>query len=144
MRIKPIGRIYTPFQCKEETPIQPYKSKAIGRVTVFNKYKNGLSDIEDFSHVILIYRFHKARGYCLKVKPFLDATQRGIFATRYPMRPNRIGLTVVKLIRRKGNTLFVRGIDVLDGTPLLDIKPYVPDFGPREKIRIGWLKGKIR
>lgn len=143
MNIKPIGIIYTPFKCKKGTPIQPFKSKADGRIEIFQNFVEGLSDIDGFSHLILIYRFHKSRGYCLKIKPFLDNSLRGLFATRYPRRPNQIGLTVVKLLKRKGSTLFVKGIDVIDGTPLLDIKPYVPDFGPKEKVKIGWLKGKI-
>jgi len=144
MRIKPMGRICTPFQYKKDTPIQPFKSKAIGRIRIFEKYQDGLKDIEGFSHLILLYKFHKSKGYRLKVKPFLDDKQRGLFATRYPRRPNQIGLTVVKLLKRRKNILFVKGIDVIDGTPLLDIKPYVPDFGPKEKIKIGWLERKIK
>ncbi len=144
MKVIAIGIIHTPFKCKKDTPIQPFKSKAIGKVEVFKKYQNGLKDTEGFSHLILIYRFHKSKGYCLRVKPFLDEGKKGLFATRYPRRPNQIGLTVVKLLRRKENTLLVKGIDVIDGSPLLDIKPYVPDFGPKEKINIGWLKGKIK
>jgi len=143
MKVAPIGVIHTPFKCKKDAPIQPFKSKAIGKVEVFMKYKDGLCDIEGFSHLILIYKFHKSKGYCLKVKPFLDDGLHGLFATRYPRRPNQIGLTVVKLLKRKGNILFVKGIDVIDGSPLLDIKPYVPAFGPKEKVRIGWLEGKI-
>jgi len=142
MEVTPIGIVRTPFKCKKDTPIQPFRSKAIGRIEVFKKYKDGLSDIDGFSHLILIYRFHKSRGHCLKVKPFLDDQLRGLFATRYPRRPNQIGLTVVELLKRETNILFVRGIDVLDGTPLLDIKPYVPDFEPKETIKIGWLEGK--
>jgi tRNA-Thr(GGU) m(6)t(6)A37 methyltransferase TsaA len=142
MEVTPIGIVRTPFKCKKDTPIQPFRSNSIGRIEVFKKYIDGLSDIEGFSHLILIYRFHKSRGHCLKVKPFLDDQLRGLFATRYPRRPNQIGLTVVELLKRESNILFVKGIDVLDGTPLLDIKPYVPDFGPKEKIKIGWLEGK--
>ena len=142
MKVCPIGVIHTPFRCKRDVPIQPFRSKAMGRIEVFNKYKDGLSDIEGFSHLILIYRFNKSRGYSLKVKPFLDDQLHGLFATRYPRRPNQIGLTVVELLKREGNIMFVKGIDVVDGTPLLDIKPYVPAFGPKEKIRIGWLEGK--
>jgi tRNA-Thr(GGU) m(6)t(6)A37 methyltransferase TsaA len=142
MEVTPIGTIRTPFKCKKDTPIQPFRSKAIGRIEVFKKYKDGLSDIEGFSHLILIYRFHKSRGHRLKVKPFLDDQLRGLFATRYPRRPNQIGLTIVELLKRQSNILFVKGIDVLDGTPLLDIKPYIPGFGPKETIRIGWLEGK--
>jgi tRNA-Thr(GGU) m(6)t(6)A37 methyltransferase TsaA len=92
----------------------------------------------------LIYEFHKSEGYSLKVKPFLDNKLRGLFATRAPRRPNQIGLSVVRLLKRKENILTVKGIDVIDGTPLLDIKPYVPDFEPNEEIRIGWLEEKIR
>ena len=143
MKFLPIGVIHTPFECKKDTPIQPFKSKAIGRVKVFTKYKDGLCDIEGFSHLILIYRFHKSKGYRLKVKPFLDDELRGLFATRYPRRPNQIGLTVVKLLERKGSILSVKGIDIVDGAPLLDIKPYIPAFGPKEKVSIGWLEGKI-
>lgn len=142
MEVTPIGIVHTPFKCKKDTPIQPFRSNSIGRIEVFKKYIDGLCDIEGFSHLILIYRFHKSRGHCLKVKPFLDDQLRGLFATRYPRRPNQIGLTIVELLKRESNILFVKGIDVLDGTPLLDIKPYVPDFGPRETIRIGWLEGK--
>ena len=143
MQVTPIGIIRTPFKCKKDTPIQPFRSKAIGRIEVHKKYKDGLSDIEGFSHLILIYRFHKSRGHRLKVKPFLDDHTRGLFATRYPRRPNQIGLSVVKLLRREGNILFIEGVDVLDGTPLLDIKPFVPDFEPDYPISIGWLEGKI-
>ena len=144
MTIKPIGIIHTPFKYKKDTPIQPYKSKTIGKVKVFKKYQAGLEDIEGFSHLILLYRFHKSRGYQLKIKPFLDNKLKGLFATRYPRRPNQIGLTIVKLLKRNGRILLVSGIDVIDGTPLLDIKPYVPNFSRKEKVRIGWLKGKIR
>lgn len=143
MKVIPIGVIHTPFKCKKDTPIQPFKSKAIGKVEIFKKYQDGLEDIEGFSHLILIYRFHKSRGYRLKVKPFLDDKPHGLFATRYPRRPNQIGLTVVKLLKRKDNILLVKGIDVIDGTPLLDIKPYIPEFDKTEKIKKGWLEEKI-
>jgi tRNA-Thr(GGU) m(6)t(6)A37 methyltransferase TsaA len=144
VNVKPIGIIHTPFVSKNDTPIQPFKSKTVGRVEVFEKYKEGLSDIEGFSYIILIYQFHKSRGYKLKVKPFLDTRLRGLFATRYPRRPNQIGMSVVRLKRRRGRVLYVKGIDALDGTPLLDIKPYVPKFATKKRVRIGWLKGKTR
>ena len=143
MNIKPIGVIHTPFKRKQDTPIQPFRSKAVGKVELLKRYEAGLKEIEGFSHLILLYKFHRSKGYSLKVKPFLDNKFKGLFATRYPRRPNQIGLTVVKLLKRKGNMLFIGGVDVIDGAPLLDIKPYVPDFGPQEKIRIGWLKGRI-
>lgn len=143
MEIIPIGKIHTPFQSRSDAPIQPFRSKAVGKVEVYDEYAEGLSDTEGFSHLILLYIFHKSGGYQLKIKPFLDEQPRGLFATRYPARPNQIGLSVVKLLRRKGSILFVEGIDVLDGTPLLDIKPFVPGFQPDGPIRIGWLEGKI-
>ena len=144
MRVSPIGIIHSPFQAKKDTPIQPFRSTAIGEIKLSKKYEAGLADIDGFSHIILVYKFHKSRGYRLKVKPFLDEIPRGIFATRAPRRPNQIGLSIVRLLKREGNILIVKGIDVIDGTPLLDIKPYVPGFGPAEEIKIGWLEGKIR
>jgi tRNA-Thr(GGU) m(6)t(6)A37 methyltransferase TsaA len=144
MKIKPIGIIHSPFKSKQETPIQPFRSKAVGEIEVFKEYERGLDDIEGFSHLILIYKFHRSRGFSLKVKPFLDDRLRGLFATRAPRRPNQIGLSVVKLIRRRGNILFVNGIDVIDGTPLLDIKPYVPDFNSGEEVRTCWIEGRMQ
>ena len=142
IKIRPIGAIHSHFKTKERTPIRPFKSKKVGRIEVYKKFAKGLQDIEGFSHIILIYRFHKSKRYRLLVKPFLDDRCRGVFSTRYPARPNQIGISVVRLIRRKDNILFVKGIDVLDGTPLLDIKPYVPEFDAVQKTRIGWLKIK--
>ncbi len=144
MKIKPIGFIHSPFKFKKETPIQPFRSKAVGKIEVFKEYERGLDDIEGFSHLILIYKFHRSRGFSLKVKPFLDNRLRGLFATRAPRRPNQIGLSVVKLIRRRWNILFVNGIDVIDGTPLLDIKPYVPDFNSGEEVRTCWIEGRMQ
>jgi len=144
MEIKQIGIIHTPFKTREETPIQPFRSKAIGQVEVFKEYEEGLTDIEGFSHIILLYNFHKSEGYSLMVKPFLDDKLKGLFATRAPKRPNQIGLSVVRLLIREENVLFVEGIDVLDGTPLIDIKPYVPNFEPNTEFKIGWLEGKIK
>jgi tRNA-Thr(GGU) m(6)t(6)A37 methyltransferase TsaA len=144
MKVEPIGIIHTPFKRKEDVPIQPSRSNAHGEVEVFEAYNEGLEDIEGFSHIILIYYFHKSEGYSLKVKPYLDDNLRGLFATRAPRRPNQIGLSVVKLLKRKGNILFIEGIDVLDGTPLLDIKPYVPDFHPKGEVNVGWLEGKLK
>ena len=144
MKIRPIGVIHSPFKVKQKTPIQPFKSTKNGRVEVFKKYAAGLKDIGSFSHIILVYRFHKSKDYKLLVKPFLDDKKHGIFATRSPLRPNWIGISVVRLLRVKKNVLFVKGIDALDGTPLLDIKPFVPKFSAGKKVRIGWLKNKLR
>ncbi len=143
-KIEPIGVIHSPFKKTLETPIQPFKSNAEGKVKVFNEYAEGLKDIEGFSHIILLYVFHKSRNYKLTVKPFLDKQSRGLFATRAPWRPNPIGLSIVELLRRKKNVLAVKEIDVLDETPLIDIKPYVPTFDERQNARIGWLQEKLQ
>jgi tRNA (adenine37-N6)-methyltransferase len=136
--LEPVGVIHTPFSEGDEIPIQPVFSKAAGRVEVYPEYAEGLQDIDGFSHIILLYALHRSSGYKLLVKPFLDNRERGIFATRHPRRPNPIGLSVVRLLARNGSTLEVEGIDVLDGTPLLDIKPYVPDFDIVIGARAGW------
>ncbi|MBU7004494.1 MAG: tRNA (N6-threonylcarbamoyladenosine(37)-N6)-methyltransferase TrmO [Theionarchaea archaeon] len=139
----PIGSIRTPFDDIEGMPIQPGGAADIlGRVEVKPEYMEGLKDLEGFSHIILIYQFHRSRGFSLQVHPFLDDEARGVFSTRAPRRPNPIGFSVVELTRVDGWILHVRGIDVLDGTPLLDIKPYVPDFDTPRATRIGWLEGK--
>ncbi|MBN1869791.1 MAG: tRNA (N6-threonylcarbamoyladenosine(37)-N6)-methyltransferase TrmO [Candidatus Omnitrophica bacterium] len=144
MRLIPIGVIHTPFKCKKETPIQPFRSKVVGTVEVFKKYEEGLSDIEGFSHILLIYRFHKSRGYKLKTKPYLDKHERGIFASHYNRRPNQIGISIVKLIRRDKNRLIIKHVDMLDGTPLLDIKSYNPFFDLKKGIRVGWYKNVMK
>ncbi len=136
--IRPIGIIRTPFMEKEETPIQSSRSRALGWVEVYADFADGLNDIEGFSHIILLYAFHCSSGYSLSVKPFLDDQPRGLFATRYPCRPNPIGLSVVRLLRRNENELVVKDIDVLNETPLIDIKPYVPDFDVRTEVHTGW------
>ena len=136
--MKPIGVIHSPFTEKSQTPIQPTRSKAIGHVEVFSEFVEGLQDIDEFSHIILLYAFHRSIGYSLQVKPFLDDKLRGLFATRYPCRPNPIGLSIVRLLARRGENLEIGEVDVLDGTPLLDIKPYVPDFDVRPKVKTGW------
>lgn len=136
--MKPIGVIRSPFTEKKLTPIQPVRSHAVGRVEVNSEYAGGLQDLEGFSHIFLLYVFHQAQGYDLKVQPFLDDQLRGLFATRYPRRPNQIGLSIVRLMAVTGNTLEIEGVDVLDGTPLLDIKPYVPEFDVRKDTRTGW------
>ena len=143
MRIRPIGVVHTPFKCKEDAPVLSWRSKTVCRVEVFEKYKEGLADIDGFSHIFLVYRFHRSRGFHLKVRPLLGGPDRGLFATRYPRRPNQIGVTVVRLVKRRGRTLFVKGVDIVDGAPLLDIKPYVPDAFPKGAVRIGWLEDRL-
>ncbi|HEX7568614.1 MAG TPA: tRNA (N6-threonylcarbamoyladenosine(37)-N6)-methyltransferase TrmO [Anaerolineaceae bacterium] len=134
----PIGIVHSPFTDKSQTPIQSSRSQAKGVVEVYPEYAEGLQDLEGFSHIFLLYAFHESPGYSLLVKPFLDDQLRGLFATRYPARPNPIGLSVVRLTARQGTTLEVEGVDMLDGTPLLDIKPYVADFDIRTDTRSGW------
>ena len=137
---EPIGLIHTPFLAKAGTPIQGvYAPQVRGTVEVFPAFEAGLDDVEGFSHLFLIYVFDRSEGYDLKCRPFRDDTERGVFAIRGPRRPNPIGLSVVRLLARQGNLLQVAEMDVLDGTPLLDIKPYVPDFDCREGARSGWL-----
>jgi len=146
MRIimEPIGFIYSPFTEKTETPIQAVRSQALGRVEVNPQFSEGLKDIEGFSHIILLYTFHESSGYELHIKPFLDDHLRGLFATRYPYRPNPIGLSVVRLLKHEGNILEIEGVDVLNGTPLLDIKPYVEDFDVRLNTRQGWYENRSK
>jgi len=136
--MQPVGIIHSPFTEKDKTPIQASRSLAIGQVEIYPEFADGLKDIEALSHIYLLYAFHESQGYKLQVKPFLDNQEHGIFATRYPYRPNPIGLSVVKLLSCENNILTVEGVDVLDGTPLLDIKPYVPDFDLRTDVRAGW------
>lgn len=141
--LKPIGVIHSSFKNKKEVPIQPRFSKEKGEVELFEEYSEGLKDIEGFSHIILVYIFHKTKDYSLLVKPYLDDKAKGVFATRFPNRPNWIGISVVRLVEKKKNILVVEGIDVVDGTPLLDIKPYVPPFDKTEGVKIGWLEEKL-
>jgi tRNA-Thr(GGU) m(6)t(6)A37 methyltransferase TsaA len=142
--MKPIGIIYSPFIHKDQTPIQAARSQAIGLVEVYPEFEDGLKDIEGLSHIQLLYIFHKSCGYELQVRPFLDDQEHGIFATRYPCRPNPIGISTVRLLTRQCNMLTIEGVDVLDGTPLLDIKPYVPDFDLSTEVRTGWYETRSK
>jgi tRNA (adenine37-N6)-methyltransferase len=136
--MQPIGIIHSPFSDKAGTPIQATRSEARGQVEVYPEFEEGLQDIEGFSYITMLYVFDRSEGYALRVKPFLDNQVRGIFATRFPARPNPIGMSTVRLLARLGNRLEIEGVDVLDGTPLLDIKPYVPEFDVRSPARTGW------
>ena len=144
VRFTAIGKIRTPFTSREGTPIQPTGAKGVlGRVEVDEPFREGTRDLEGVSHGILLYHFHLSEGFDLAVKPFLDGTARGLFATRAPRRPTAVGLSVVRLVSIEGGTLVVEGVDMLDGTPLLDITPFVPEFdAPEGTIRTGWLAGK--
>ncbi len=139
-----IGTIHTPFISTEGMPIQSRGAAGVkGTVVLKKKYTEGLQDLDGFSHIFLIYRFHKSKGYNLLVTPFLDTVKRGVFSTRAPKRPNPIGISVVRLLKVEGNILEIENADMLDGTPLLDIKPYVPDFDIHTVEREGWTAENI-
>ena len=139
--ITSIGIIQTPFKDIDGMPIQPSGAIDVpGQLVIDAQYEDGLCDLDGFSHLILLYHFHLSKGYSLMVRPFLDTVQRGLFSTRAPRRPNPIGLSIVRLDRIDGRTLHVLDVDVVDGTPLLDIKPYVPTFDVRSDARAGWLE----
>ncbi len=138
-----IGTIHSPYNDLEGMPIQPAGAVGVrGRVEVLPDYVDGLQDLDGFSHIILLYKFHRGSGFDLKVVPFLDSSPRGVFATRAPRRPNPIGMSVVRLERIDGAVIDVLDIDVLNGTPLMDIKPYVPHFNSQGEVRTGWLGEK--
>jgi tRNA-Thr(GGU) m(6)t(6)A37 methyltransferase TsaA len=141
---RPIGLISTPFTAPEGTPIQSKAAEGVaGSIKIFPEFGLGLQDLAGFSHIFLLYHFHRCEGFSLLVKPFLDKQQRGVFATRAPARPNPIGLSLVRLEKIEADTLHVLDVDMLDGTPLLDIKPFVPEFDARDGARIGWLASKV-
>jgi tRNA-Thr(GGU) m(6)t(6)A37 methyltransferase TsaA len=143
--LEPIGIIHSPYLNKEDIPIQGiFKPQGTGTIEVFEKYSQGLQDVEGFSHLMILYFFHKSKDFSLLGKPFLEDKLHGIFSIRSPHRPNHLGVSVVRLLEKKGNLLKVGEIDVFDGTPLLDIKPYVPEFDGRKDVKIGWLKGHIQ
>jgi len=142
--LTPIGIIHTPFKDPKEILTQPKGRKGVkATVEVFPEYIDGLVDIDGFSHLILLFHFHFSKGYSLKVIPFVDNVPHGLFATRAPRRPNGIGLTIVKNIKIEKNIICVENIDIVEGTPLLDIKPYIPESIAVEEIRVGWLSNKL-
>ncbi len=144
---RPIGIIHSPHKTPQGSPIQPSAAKGTaGRVEIFPEFVEGLEDLSGFSHIFLLYHFHLSKKFSLKVKPFLDDTQRGLFATRAPSRPNPIGISVVELIKIESRNLHIQNVDVVDGTPLLDIKPFVPAFDVHTVEKFGWIgkkNGKI-
>jgi len=140
IKLKPIGIIYTPYKKPKGMPIQgTFKKHVKGRIKLFKRYQEGLKDIEGFSHLILIYHFNRSKEEILVGKPFLEDKEHGIFAIRSPHRPNHIGFSIVKLEKMKDNIIVFSEVDILDGTPLLDIKPYAAYFDSRDHIRNGWL-----
>ncbi len=139
--IKPIGIIRTPHTDIKNMPIQPIAAEGIkGYIELLPEYTAGLKDIEGFSHITLIYHFHKIDGHKLVVVPFMDTEERGIFACKAPKRPNGIGLSTVKLIGVEDNIVLIEQVDMLDGTPLIDIKPFYPRYDNRFEVKIGWLE----
>jgi tRNA-Thr(GGU) m(6)t(6)A37 methyltransferase TsaA len=144
IEMHPIGVIHSPFKDAGGTPIQSIRSSARGQVEVFPEFSAGLRDLEELSHIYLIYVFHRSEGFTLVVQPFLDDQEHGLFATRYPSRPNQIGISVVRLLERRENILSIEGVDMLDETPLLDIKPYLPEFDHHSGVRAGWYEHRSK
>jgi tRNA-Thr(GGU) m(6)t(6)A37 methyltransferase TsaA len=142
---KAIGNIRSPYHSKQGMPIQgTFKPEGEGTVEVFEPYAQGLQDLEGFSHLILIYVFHLSEGYELLCRPYMEERLHGVFSTRAPRRPNPVGFSVVKLLRREGSILHISEVDVINDTPLLDIKPYVPRFDERPGARVGWMEKSLR
>lgn len=140
IKLNPIGIIHSPFKELSGMPIQPAGAADVkGTVEVFEEFREGLKDLDGFSHLILLYHFHQSKGFDLTVVPFLDTETRGLFSTRAPRRPNPVGISIVQLDKVDGCVLHINNVDILDGTPLLDIKPYVPDFDEQTEVRTGWL-----
>ncbi len=140
-----IGVLHTPWERLENMPIQPAGAAGVrGEAEVFEEYRQGLQDLDGFSHIVLLYHFHRSRDFELLVVPYMDTKLHGVFATRAPRRPNPIGLSVVELVGVEDGTLHLGNVDMLDGTPLLDIKPYVPEFDGHTTVRTGWLEAARR
>jgi len=144
LELKPIGIIHSPYKDRGAPPYQGYKNEEISQIEVFKEFEEGLKDIEGFSHIVVIYWFHKSQGYHLLVKTPWDDSLHGLFTTRSPHRPCPLGLTVAELVARERNILKVKGLDAIDGTPLLDIKPYVPSIDERLVVKPGWFEDKLR
>lgn len=140
----PIGTLHTPFDQVADMPIQPFSKKSSdGYAEIKTRYSAGLKSLEKFSHVILIYYFHQQTKTDLQVMPFLDKEKYGVFATRAPSRPNHIGISIVPLVKIENEKIFLQNLDMLNGTPLLDIKPYVPGFDRYDHANSGWLENKL-
>ena len=144
LELKPIGIIHSPYRDRGEAPRQGCGREEICQIEIFQEFEKGLKDIERFSHIILIYWFHKSCGYNLIVTPSWDTKPHGLFTTRSPDRPSPLGLSVVELIAREANVLKVKGLDVIEGTPLLDIKPYFPSIDAKNGIKVDSLEDKLR
>ncbi len=147
IEFKPIGIIHSPFKKPVNMPIQPAGAKGVkGTVEVFAEFEDGLKNLDGFSHIVLLFNFHLSEGYKLKVMPFMEDKIRGVFATRAPHRPNQIGMSIVRLEKIEKNILHISNVDIVDGTPLLDIKPFVPKFDCfdiNKNSKVGWLKKRV-
>lgn len=136
---EPIGVVHSPFENREDVPLREYHD-AIGRIEVFREFEEGLKDVDGFSHLVVLWIFHESTGYSLLVKPLAyNVGPKGVFATSHPDRPNHIGVTIVELLQRDGNILRVKGVDMSDGSPVVDIKPYSPKYCKKD-IKTGWIK----
>jgi tRNA (adenine37-N6)-methyltransferase len=145
IHLNPIGIIHTPFKQTAGMPIQPSGARGVkGTIELKPEFMDGLKDLEGFSHIILIYHFHKSKKHELIVTPFLDSKTHGVFATRAPNRPNPVGISIVKLLKIESNILYIEHVDIIDKTPLIDIKPYVPQFDKSSSVKTGWLEKKKR
>jgi tRNA-Thr(GGU) m(6)t(6)A37 methyltransferase TsaA len=147
-KLKPIGIVHSPFKKIEDVDAKKYANSGgfdsiQGELELFREFEDGLKDIEGFSHLVVLFAFHESEGYRLHTKPLLDDTLKGVFSTRSPHRPNPIGMTVVKVTERKGNILKVSGIDMIEGTPIFDIKPYT-SRDQKSSIQVGWLERKMK
>ncbi len=139
-----IGKIKSPYKIKEGTPIQPNAANDMkGELHLNKELIEGLKDLDGFSHLVIIFHLHLSTGYKLTVKPYLDNTLRGVFSTRAPHRPNQIGMSTVKIDKIASNVIYFTGVDMLDGTPVIDIKPYIPYITPQENVRCGWLEDRL-
>lgn len=143
IEILPIGVIATPFKFSKGTPLQPIKSDVVGEAKLFDEFAQGFESLDGFSHIILLYWCHKTTATSMMIKPYLDTRSRGIFSTRAPSRPNPIGISVVELVQIEGNAVRFKGADMLNESPLLDIKPFIPEVDNRSEASSGWLSGKF-
>jgi tRNA-Thr(GGU) m(6)t(6)A37 methyltransferase TsaA len=142
---RPIGLLTTPYHSKSGVPIQGiFDPESEGQASIFEEYEDGLQDIEGFSHLIMIYVFHRSQGYELVCRPYMEDSLHGVFTIRAPRRPNPIGFSVVRLRKREGRVLYLSEVDMLDGTPILDIKPFCPKFDHRKDVRVGWMENTFR
>lgn len=146
IRLRPIGVAHTPHKTMAGTPIQPKAAQGVeGTLEIFPEYEMGLKDLDGFSHIIVLFYLHLASETKLEVIPYMDTTKKGVFATRAPVRPNHIGLSVLDLVGISGGFLQVRNVDLVDGSPILDIKPYVPNFDEfPDNPRFGWLEENVQ